>query len=153
MSLYRPNVAVIVTDGHGKVLLCERVDGTLNVQTVQGGIDFGEKPLEAAVREMQEELGLSSDKFEILDELPDTYNYDWPDDVAKKLHYTGFIGQEQTFFLAQVDANVSFDLDAHEREFGKVWWGTAQEMIEKAWPQKRPGLNAALRGFGLLGER
>ncbi len=148
---YRPNVAVIVTDGAGRVLLCVRAAepaGTL--QTVQGGIEPGEAPEAAAKRELKEELGLADGEFEVITALPGTYRYDWPKEYVTRLEHPEYVGQEQRFFLVKVKPATRFVLDAHDREFLEVRWGTADELISGAWPPKRPGLQAALEAFGLL---
>ncbi len=150
MDQYRPNAAVIVTDGSGRVLLCQRLDDPENIQAVQGGIDDGEAVQQAAERELYEELGITPEQFEFKQALIDTHRYDWTPEFQKKIAHTGLVGQEQTFFLAQVDPDVAFDLDIHHREFEKVWWDSPEEMVAKAWPPKRPGLQAALTAFGLL---
>lgn len=142
---YRPNAAVIVTDGQGNVLLCERVHPAGAIQTVQGGIDSGETAEEAAKREVREELGLRPDEFQIINHLLKPYRYDWaPENKPKDTPYDG---QEQLFFLAKVEPNVAFHLDAHDQEFSRVWWGTPEEMIKKCWDIKRPGIQAALEAF------
>lgn len=151
---FRPNAAVIVTDGHGRVLLCEREDGVYSqVQTVQGGIDPGETAREAAVREVYEEIGLQPEQFDIIDELPETFRYEWPGDYRARFNgekHEAFAGQEQTFFLAKVHLGVDFDLETHNKEFARVSWGTPRELVERCWEKKRPGIAAALRAFGLL---
>lgn len=152
--MYRPNAAVIVTDGNGRVLLCERADLPGAVQTVQGGIDEGETPLEAARRELGEEIGLEPSQFEIVGSVPETFKYVWPPEVLARVRRDRpdetHIGQEQTIFLARVAPDVEFDLDAHVREFSRVWWGTPQEMVDGAWEYKKTVLKSALEHFGLM---
>ncbi len=156
-NLFRPNAAVIVTNEKGEVLLCERrfpgyADKT--VQKVQGGIDPGETPREAAEREMMEELGVAKEDFEIIDQLDQTFCYEWPKEYLEqsRAQYPNetYIGQEQHFFLAMFSGAVEFNLDAHHREFDAVRWGSPHELIEGMWAPKRPGTEAALKAFGLL---
>lgn len=148
---YRQNAAVIVTDGQGRVLLCRRVpEAGPHVQTVQGGVQEGEMHREAAARELYEELGIRPGEFAIIGELEEKFRYEF----SPGHEYTAenrYRGQEQTFFLAQVRPSVQFDLTAHgEQEFQEVWWGTPEEFVHEAWDLKRPGIEMALRGFGLL---
>ena len=151
MSAYRPNVAILVTDGHGRVLLCYRKhDGQTTAQTVQGGIDPGETAEQVAIREVYEEIGLKEGDYRILAKSQVTYRYEWPTQFLDQLEHKTYIGQEQQFFLIEVDPNVVFQLDHHYQEFERVCWGTPQEMVRLAWDKKRPVLEGALREFGLL---
>lgn len=148
---YRKNAAVIITDGNGRILLCERRyenDGT--VQVVQGGIDEGESAETAARRELSEELGLED--VTLIGALDTPLRYDWPEEYVNRLppHYQGFVGQEQHFFLARIPKETVFVLDGHEQEFSRVWWDTPDTLVEKAWPAKRAVLKEALTLFGFL---
>lgn len=154
---FRQNAAVIITNKRGQVLLCERSFpgyAERTVQTVQGGIDPGETPREAAEREMMEELGIAKEDFEIIDALEETFPYEWPKEylAESQERYPGnpYIGQEQHFFLAIFSGDVEFHLDTHHKEFDAVRWGSPQELIDGIWKAKRPGTEAALRAFGLL---
>ncbi len=160
---YRPNAAVLITDGSGRILLCERIDtapsispmagGGLQVQTVQGGVDHGETAREAAVREVREEVGLKPEQFTIIAEQAEKFRYEWPEDYKARFPpgiVDEFVGQEQTFFLAQVEPDVVFDLETHHPEFSRVWWGSPQELVDQCWEVKRPGIERALKDFGLL---
>lgn len=152
---YRPNAAVFVTNGQGQVLLCTRCDGTPFLQTVQGGIDDGETALQAAVREMSEELGIAPENFEIIAEAKERHRYEWTKSYVQSIiekfgSHPDFDGQEQQYFLARVAPDTKFVLDAHHQEFSEVHWGSPQELIEKSWPQKTEGFRKALQEFGLL---
>ena len=147
---YRPNAAVIVINELNQVLLCERSDRPGTIQTVQGGIDPGERPEQAAKRELMEELGLMPDDSEIIAHLLETTAYDWSRRVQKKLEKSGYKGQEQYFFLAQVSSKAEFNLGFHHREFRRVWWGSAEDLLRLSWSVKRPGIKKALKGFKLL---
>lgn len=154
---FRPNAAVIVTNNKKEVLLCERGFpgyAERTVQTVQGGIDPGETPREAAEREMMEELGVGKEDFEIIDELEETFSYEWPKEYIEESQAKDpnnpYIGQEQHFFLAVLEDDIVFDLDAHHREFDAIRWGSAAELLEEIWEPKRAGTEAALKAFGLL---
>ena len=55
---YRPCVGIMLLNRDGKVFVGKRIDQTVEGwQMPQGGIDKGETPKEAALRELQEEVG------------------------------------------------------------------------------------------------
>ena len=56
-SLYRPNAGIIIFNRQGKLLWCKRKTGD-GWQFPQGGIDDGESPEQAIIRETYEEVGL-----------------------------------------------------------------------------------------------
>lgn len=150
---YRPNAAIIVTDGKGHVLMCERNDlqyeGTW--QTPQGGIDKGETARQAAERELAEELGLAPEEFDIIAESTKKYKYEWTATYQLLNPYREFVGQEQQFFLAKVHPDAQFYLDtAGHGEFKQVKWGSPADLVKYCWFAKRPGIEASLREFGLL---
>lgn len=155
---FRPNAAIIITNKQGQVLLCERSFpgyAEHTVQTVQGGIDEGETPRQAAEREMMEELGVGKEDFEIIDELDEVFTYEWPKEYLEesRARYpdSTYIGQEQHFFLAILEDDITFDLDVHHREFDAVRWGSPDDLLAGIWGPKRTGTEAALRAFGLIG--
>jgi putative (di)nucleoside polyphosphate hydrolase len=151
-STYRPNVAVVVTDGQGRVLLCERQlrDGRLIIQTVQGGIDDGETPEQAAYRELEEEIGVEQKDVQALRPSTTVWRYDFLPEDLKLFANSTHIGQEQQFFLATIAPTSAFSLDHHHREFTRVFWGTPQELKEKTWERKREGLALAMEEWGML---
>ncbi|MFM7852457.1 MAG: NUDIX domain-containing protein, partial [Flammeovirgaceae bacterium] len=57
-NLYRPCVGMMLLNGNNKVFVGQRIDKTSDAwQMPQGGIDSGEEPLVAAMRELLEEIG------------------------------------------------------------------------------------------------
>ena len=78
---YRPGVGIMLISRAGEVLVARRAEmpGSEAWQMPQGGIDPGESPCEAALRELKEEIG--TDNAEILAESP-WLTYDLPADIA-----------------------------------------------------------------------
>lgn len=151
---YRQNAAVLLTDGFGRVLCCVRSDATYgeSLQLVQGGIDPGESLIEAALRETSEELGIDPAEVTILGVMEQKFRYRWDDQHVYSMKFPGssYVGQEQQFVFAQIAPGTPMNLDAHHREFSRVFWGSPQILIEGCWERKRPGIIAALEHFGLL---
>ena len=101
---YRPNVAIIILNNSGQILWCKRKDGN-GWQFPQGGLDKGERPLEAIYRETQEEVGLERKDIRIIKETKEWFNYKVPEDRLPKyfrFKNSTFIGQTQKWFLAEM---------------------------------------------------
>ena len=99
---YRPNVAVIIVNQSGKVLWCRRKqhDGW---QFPQGGIDKGETPVEAVLRETKAEGGLDENDIEIVYESQQWFKYQVPKEKRKRYFKKDiFKGQKQKWFLAKL---------------------------------------------------
>jgi putative (di)nucleoside polyphosphate hydrolase len=125
---YRPCVGLMLVDERGMVWMGHRDDLPADAdegawQMPQGGIDKGEEPLEACLREMEEEIGLPASGVEILAEAPGWFTYDFPADVPEKRR-RGFAGQTQKWFLARLTtAPSAIDVAGVEHpEFDRWEW-------------------------------
>ena len=101
-TIYRPCVAIIIVNKAGQVLWCRRKERN-GWQFPQGGIDEKESPLEAVMRETNEEVGLGEGDIQIIKETKEWYKYDVPEDkrrgfFRKKIYK----GQKQKWFLAKL---------------------------------------------------
>jgi len=120
---YRPNVAILLVDGEGKLLICERIDNEGAWQFPQGGVDKGEGFLAAMQREVKEEIGLKKKHYELI-ELRSGYRYKYPHDLGmKKKRKHDCIGQEQTYFLCLLKADKKkINIDQPSPEFRDTKW-------------------------------
>ena len=80
---YRKNVGLIVLNPENQLLVCKRKD-TKKWQFPQGGVDSNEKPIQAAYRELFEEVGISKKDVKLLKESEHWYKYDLPVDYRRK---------------------------------------------------------------------
>lgn len=142
-SLYRPNVGLAIFSKKGHVLIGRRAGVRRDEvdhawQMPQGGIDRGETPRQAALRELGEETGLAAGHVDVLEELDDWLFYDFP--PALKARLTGpFFGQRQKWFafrLTGSDADVR--LDDHTPEFDAWRWASLDEAAGLVIPFKQP---------------
>ncbi|WP_281826447.1 RNA pyrophosphohydrolase [Jannaschia rubra] len=148
---WRPCAGVCLTNPSGLVWVGERLDRPGAWQMPQGGIDAGETPRDAALRELTEETGLSPGSVTLRAELPEPLRYDLPADLAGKLWKGRYRGQEQHWFHMVYDGpDDAVDLDAHVREFSRWAWLSGPEVLAAIVPFKRDIYAAVLRGFDLL---
>ncbi|MCS7206061.1 MAG: RNA pyrophosphohydrolase [Leptospiraceae bacterium] len=117
---YRKNVGILVFNSQMKVLVGDRVDHPENYQLPQGGIDEGENPEDAAIRELYEETGLKLQKPVF--EIPEWLSYDFPEHIPE--HLKKYRGQTQKWFFFHWDGDIqSLDLNSsHHREFRTLKW-------------------------------
>lgn len=122
-SNYRLNVGLIIVNNYGKVLICKRKNSN-QWQFPQGGIDKGESPIEAAKREIFEEVGIKPSKIKILGKIKDWVKYEIPKELAKKsFKKKGIVGQKQKWFIFKIksEACISFVNDP-DNEFDDFAW-------------------------------
>src|SRR4051812_23489763 len=93
---FRPNVAGILRNPRGEILICERLGMDGAWQFPQGGIDEGESREEALARELSEEIGIAAEDFTILGHRG-PYRYLFAGGRQKR----GFHGNEQHYFLIE----------------------------------------------------
>ena len=139
-SLYRPNVGLALFSGAGHVFLGRRINGrgAFQWQMPQGGIDDGEEPATAALRELEEEVGVSSKLVEIMEETEDWLHYDFPAEVKRRMP-GAFIGQRQKWFALRFKGSDSdIRLDKHTPEFDAWRWARLSEAPGLIVPFKRP---------------
>lgn len=87
-------------------------------QMPQGGIEDGETPVEAAMRELKEEIGTNN--VEIIAETPDWLEYEVPYGLRRRDH--NFIGQRQKWFLMRfLGKDADINLRASEYSEFDAW--------------------------------
>jgi putative (di)nucleoside polyphosphate hydrolase len=143
---YRPCVGVMVLNGSGEVFIGRRVDGPEHVdrahawQMPQGGIDPGEEPWPAALRELHEETNIRS--VERLGEIADWLTYDIPRHLVGQAWKGKYRGQMQKWFAVRFtgpesEIDVAHPGGAHKPEFAAWRWETMKNVPDLVVPFKR----------------
>ncbi|GGE42214.1 RNA pyrophosphohydrolase [Primorskyibacter flagellatus] len=147
---YRPCVGIMLANDEGRVFVGQRIDNPGPAwQMPQGGIDPGEDPREAALRELWEETGVVAEMVEIEAETAGWIPYDLPPDLAGKLWKGRYRGQEQKWFLMRfrgTDSDVNI-ATAHP-EFSRWQWMAASDLVDNIVPFKRDVYRAVLAELG-----
>jgi putative (di)nucleoside polyphosphate hydrolase len=119
---YRRGVGALLLNHRGEVFVGQRIDTPGAWQMPQGGIDAGEAPRGAVIRELAEEIG--TDKAEIMAESARWLRYDLPRDLAARVWKGRFRGQEQKWFalgFTGVDGDIDLKASRHP-EFSLWKW-------------------------------
>ncbi|MEM1086747.1 MAG: RNA pyrophosphohydrolase [Pseudomonadota bacterium] len=139
-SRYRANVGLAVFSSVGYVFVGRRINGrgAFQWQLPQGGVDKGEEPAEAALRELEEEIGVAPKLVEILQETDDWLYYDFPIELRRRMGGP-YLGQRQKWFALRFKGSDSdVRLDKHKPEFDAWRWANLSEIPDLIVPFKRP---------------
>jgi putative (di)nucleoside polyphosphate hydrolase len=156
---YRPCVGVMLLNRDGKVFVGRRIEGPEHVdlthswQMPQGGIDDGEEPWPAALRELREETNIRS--AERIGEIADWLRYDIPREIVGEVWKGKYRGQTQKWFAMRFTGPES-EIDVHhpdgaqEAEFAAWRWEPMHDVPELIVPFKRAVYDRVVREFAHL---
>jgi putative (di)nucleoside polyphosphate hydrolase len=146
---YRPGVGVVLINREGRVFAGRRHDRFPDAwQMPQGGIDPGEAPLEAALRELEEETGVAPRLVEILAEDRLWRRYDLPESLMDSAWGGRFRGQEQKWFAARfLGSDADIDIETAHQEFVAWRWARVDELLVTIVEFKRPLYRAVFAEF------
>lgn len=146
---YRPCVGVMLISAEGRIFAGQRLDSAVPAwQMPQGGIDEGEKPREAALRELWEETGVSADLVEVLAKTEDWVTYDLPEELLGKVWGGKYRGQRQKWFLYRFKGrDDQIKIASEHPEFSSWCWIGAEELIASIVPFKRKVYEEVVAAF------
>ena len=146
---YRPCVGVMLINAEGLVFAGQRlVNPAPAWQMPQGGIDEGEKPREAAYRELWEETGIPRELVEFIGKTHGWVTYDLPPELLGKVWGGKYRGQKQKWFLLRyLGRDDQVDIATEHPEFAKWRWIAADDMLASIVPFKRAVYEEVIRSF------
>jgi putative (di)nucleoside polyphosphate hydrolase len=150
---YRPCVGVVLLNPDGKVWIGRRTDTEDAWQMPQGGIDQGESPAEAALRELEEEIGTGHAR--IVAETREWLAYDLPRELVPKTWGGKYRGQRQKWFALEFlgsEAEITPGKVRHP-EFDAWQWVAAERLPSLAVAFKRHIYESVVAEFAPVIER
>ena len=146
LNLYRRNVGLMLISPDRRIFVGRRIKPRDSWQMPQGGVDDGETPIEAACRELWEEVGTSNAL--LLRESAQWLTYDVPESMRPSNWKGRWHGQAQRWFaLSFTGRDSDIDIAAHDQEFDAWQWLSAGEMLERIVPFKRATYVAVVEEF------
>lgn len=119
---YRNGVFALIRDADNNFLVIQKPSyNDTDWALIGGGTEDDEDLYDALLREIEEETSLTSDEFEVLGKASSPYSYDYPEDLAKKLHGGKYTGQSYDIFLVALSSN-SPELEFDPREIARHKW-------------------------------
>ncbi len=144
---YRDGVGIMLCNAQRKVFVAKRIDMVAEAwQMPQGGMDDGEDPRTAALRELLEETGTG--KAEIIAESADWYYYNLPTDLIPKVWGGKFRGQRQKWFVMKfLGQDADINIATEHPEFSHWKWADSNDLPNLIVPFKRDLYVALVKEF------
>jgi putative (di)nucleoside polyphosphate hydrolase len=144
---YRQGVGLMIINKYNQVFVGNRIGFKYSAwQMPQGGIDLGETPSRAALREMREEIGSSN--ATIIAETTNWYSYNIPPNLVPKFWCGKYCGQRQKWFLIRFHGEDSdINLDSHVPEFCEWQWVDIDKLSNIIVSFKRNLYKAVIKEF------
>ncbi len=151
---YRPGVGAVLLNRDGLVFVGQRIDMAGEAwQLPQGGLDPGEEPRDAVLRELAEEIGTNQAEIIACSSRP--FRYDLPKELIGTVWHGRYRGQEQWWFaLRFTGTDADIDLKAHKHPEFRAWrWVAMADLPRLAIGFKRKLYEDVVAEFGHLVSR
>ena len=140
----------MLANAEGRVFVGQRIDQDITAwQMPQGGIDPGEAPCDAALRELWEETGVPANLVTVETETEGWIPYELPHDIVPRIWKGRYKGQEQKWFLLRFHGQDSdVNIETEHPEFSEWRWLDPAELIANIVPFKRTVYERVMAEFG-----
>lgn len=147
---YRPCVGVMLVNTRGHIFVGQRIDRDTDAwQMPQGGVDPGEKTLDAALRELWEETGVLEKLVTVEAESRALIRYDLPHDIVPRIWKGKYRGQEQKWFLFRFHgSDDQINIATAHPEFSRWKWMPKADLVPNIVPFKAEVYKQVLAEFG-----
>ena len=155
MSNYRDAVGIMIINPKKKLFLAYRAwtqTSKYHWQMPQGGIDKGEKPIQAVYREMREEIGLSHEDVRFMAMTRKWYKYDLPESVRRKKSIRGQRQKWFLFLMVAPDSKIDFTAFGIQ-EFVDFKWVDLDQVKDSVITFKQPVYEQVVEEFRPFVER
>ena len=144
---YRLGVGIMLLNPAREVFVGRRIDMRSEAwQMPQGGVDQGEDPRAAALRELEEEVGTA--KAEIVAESNGWMDYDLPQHLVPELWGGKYRGQRQKWYVMRfTGTDADINLETAHPEFFEWKWAEAATLPDLIVPFKRELYQRVLTEF------
>ena len=148
---YRPCVGIMLANPRGHIFVGQRRDRDTDAwQMPQGGVDAGEKTLDAALRELWEETGVTQNLVSVEAESTGLIPYDLPHDLVPNIWKGKYRGQEQKWFLFRFHGmDDQINIETEHPEFSSWKWMPKDELVANIVPFKRAVYEQVLAEFSV----
>lgn len=146
---YRPCAGVMLINAQGDVFVGQRKDRYTEAwQMPQGGIEKGEEPQAAALRELEEETGVARASVTVIAETEGWVPYELPHELVPQLWKGKYRGQQQKWFLMRFEGtDDEVNIETEHQEFSAWKWMPVAHLIDSIVPFKRSVYEAVLAEF------
>jgi putative (di)nucleoside polyphosphate hydrolase len=134
---YRPCAGIMLLNNQNQVFVAKRIDTAVEAwQMPQGGIDQGEDPKEAAIRELEEETGIRD--TQVIAEYEGWLTYDLPDELYGKVWKGKFGGQTMKWYVMRFNGNENdINIETAHPEFSEWKWTEISNIPDMIVPFKK----------------
>ncbi|PRY78220.1 putative (di)nucleoside polyphosphate hydrolase [Yoonia maritima] len=146
---YRPCVGIMLANTRGHIFVGQRIDRDTDAwQMPQGGVDKGEKTYDAALRELEEETGVTTNLVSLDAESEGLIPYDLPHDLVPNIWKGRYRGQEQKWYLFRFHGtDDQINIVTEHPEFSSWKWIPSNELVDAIVPFKRAVYAQVLEEF------